>query len=505
MKYIKSILICTVFSILLLENITLTVSACNQLSEEVTDCNEYIENSGLYDDIMHEEFLPNEIEDTNNIDESIQSTEVKDIDLGDYYCEMYVGETQLINVTLFPLNSKVQPVFISLDETVAIINALGRITAISEGETLIEVHAGEIVRSFRLNVINKEKISDFEIENMKEVIAVGETIRIYVDVYPTVQYNYLVNYETSDTNIIKISPNGTVTGINNGTAKIKISIEDIMKEVEITVITNTTEIKIDESFLSLQPDETYRINAIVLPKEAPSKLSFRSLNEKVATISQDGLIIANKIGETTIVVTNGYLYEYVPVLVSPVKQILNEETAKDISEDTTKDHVIDAINEAKTLYEIGEIEFLNSTIIRNVYESGISTIFACNNYDVIIVPEYINNFDSNMKLNINLNHIDEGYTFSIEGNLPGKIFLDFTKTTYDKKYLYLYDDMEDIYNMIQVDDFDYVEISTNGKYLITNKKINKINFDINLYFSYIIIAIVIIIFILIYKNRHIFW
>ena len=106
---------------------------------------------------------------TGNIALLEEKATVEDIDLGDYQKEMEVGVNQLLMVTVLPTHATVQEVsYRSGNEGVATINAMGRITALADGQAEIFVKAEQVEKSFTITVKektieNKIVVSDIEI------------------------------------------------------------------------------------------------------------------------------------------------------------------------------------------------------------------------------------------------------------------------------------------------------------------------------------------------------
>ena len=117
---------------------------------------------------------------------------VKEIDLGDYQEEMYVGERQLLVATLIPEESINQDVeYISSNESVATINGLGRISAIAVGTAEIYASCDGISNSFKLTVKEKKDekvaVTDIEISEHEDELALGKTMTLSAKILPAVK------------------------------------------------------------------------------------------------------------------------------------------------------------------------------------------------------------------------------------------------------------------------------------------------------------------------------
>ena len=175
----------------------------------------------------------------------ITATEIAatELDLGDYQSEMTVGTTQLLTVTVIPLTATDQTVtYTSTDVSVAKINGLGRITALSVGETKITVVCGSVEGSFTLTVVEEEEeetesvaVTDIEIGDYEEELEVGDTVSLSVTVLPQNATDSTVTYWSGDSSIATVNSSGEVKGISKGKTIIYCSAGYVSKEIPITV------------------------------------------------------------------------------------------------------------------------------------------------------------------------------------------------------------------------------------------------------------------------------
>ena len=99
--------------------------------------------------------------------------------------------------------------------------------------------------------------------------------------------------ETSDENMTK--NNSTVTPTNQNT----------VKQTGTTKSISVKKIKLNKKKVTLKKDKTFKIKTTVLPKNATNKkVTYKSSNKKVATVSKSGKIKAKKKGKCTITVTS---------------------------------------------------------------------------------------------------------------------------------------------------------------------------------------------------------
>ena len=111
-------------------------------------------------------------------------------------------------------------------------------------------------------------------------------------------------WTSSDPSVVSISSNGTIRGVSLGKAIITATAKDddrISASIEIEVQIPVNKISVDTKKVVIPPEVDWQINAVVDPETATKKeLVWSSSNETVATVSQEGIISAKKVGRCTI-------------------------------------------------------------------------------------------------------------------------------------------------------------------------------------------------------------
>lgn len=237
---------------------------------------------------------------------------VTEIDLGDYQTEMKVGEKQLLSITTLPSDATNQTLaFQSSDETVATINGMGRINAISEGNTTITVKCGDIENGFSLSVISGEvAVTDIEIGYYDLEMEIGKTQTLLTTVLPTSATNQTVTYSSSDTSIATILSTGEIKALAKGAVTITASAGNISKDIKLTVKeeakVQAKQIDLGDYQDTMAIGEKQLLSATVLPTDTTEQtLSYKSSNEEVATVNELGRITAIAVGKTKITISCG--------------------------------------------------------------------------------------------------------------------------------------------------------------------------------------------------------
>lgn len=156
----------------------------------------------------------------------------------------------------------------------------------------------------------KVKSITLEKYDKKVTIEKGEKVALKVKVKPKNATNKKLKFKSSNKKIVTVNKKGVIQGKKNGKATITISAQDGSKKkikLEVTVgvkvkgVKFTNADKFDEKGVGSVDD----LIAEVTPVEASNqKLIWKSSNEKVATVDQDGEITAVSNGTVTITATS---------------------------------------------------------------------------------------------------------------------------------------------------------------------------------------------------------
>ena len=205
----------------------------------------------------------------------------------------------------------------------------GTIKAINPGKTqlIIQSYKNTVLKT--IDVIVKEIPSEIKVNDEKVTIYVGETSQIEATVLPEAVENKNVKYSSSNNNIATVNSKGKITGVKKGTAKITITTEEtpeVSKEIEITVKEKAFEIKIEQDEVEINVDESYQLDITVLPESLDNKkVKYKSSNENIATVNNNGRIIGVSEGTVEITITTEVEPQISKVIIVHVKkkQVIN--------------------------------------------------------------------------------------------------------------------------------------------------------------------------------------
>ncbi len=143
------------------------------------------------------------------------------------------------------------------------------------------------------------------LEKKKFTVTKGKTAKIEI----TSDVNTKVTYTSSDPSIATVNKNGKIIAKKKGTVTITVSANGKEKEVTVTVepekkastVKLSKKMKLSDTKTSLKKGEKLTIKKAA----GTGKVTYRSSNKKIATVSAKGVVKAKKKGTVTIFVENG--------------------------------------------------------------------------------------------------------------------------------------------------------------------------------------------------------
>lgn len=180
----------------------------------------------------------------------------------------------------------------SSDAKVATVDAKGNVKAVNAGTATITATLGKVSATFTVTVKNPS------------ITAKADSSVIYTKSKTTTKINVVkdgvtgnATFRSSNTKVATVSANGTVKAKKAGKVNITVQVGNYKHIVKITVKKPT--MKLVKSSAKLKKGKKVTIKV----KAAPvSKVTFKSSNKKVATVSSKGVVKAKKKGTATITV-----------------------------------------------------------------------------------------------------------------------------------------------------------------------------------------------------------
>lgn len=153
--------------------------------------------------------------------------------------------------------------------------------------------------------------------------------------------DYVKSWTSSKKSVATVDKNGKITATSKeGTAVITVTLAS-GKTAKVTVtvkMIRTTKLTKVPKTLSLTTGKKYTLKPVVTPSNSQEKVTYKSSNTKIATVSSTGVITAKKVGKVTITVQSGKQKATVTLTVKKapaLKVIKNVPTKKTITKGKT--------------------------------------------------------------------------------------------------------------------------------------------------------------------------
>jgi len=206
----------------------------------------------------------------------------------------------------------------SSDESVAVVDENGKITALGAGTAIITVspsvfYAGSGVSGVLKIVVSESlvKAESITLTSSAGFCYVGESLTVTPTIYPSNATYKTVRFTSSDESIATVDNNGTVTGISSTGSGQMVTItataldenSDVSASIEVTIIqiVQPQTITLDQTYSKDSynwaiGDKTYKISYEVEPEGATKSLiEWTSSDESIATVS-NGVVTFNQTG-----------------------------------------------------------------------------------------------------------------------------------------------------------------------------------------------------------------
>ena len=128
----------------------------------------------------------------------------------------------------------------------------------------------------------------------------GAAAQLNLSVTPE-NFTDIVDWKSTDTNIVTVSDNGVVKAVGVGTATVKVTVGDVSTSCKVTVLQPVTGINLNKSSLTMDALGTFQMTASVYPDSANDKrITWSSSDPAIASVDENGLVTALKKGTATI-------------------------------------------------------------------------------------------------------------------------------------------------------------------------------------------------------------
>lgn len=242
----------------------------------------------------------------------IQNTNAKII-LNKHELTLNVGEKEKLTYQFEPTSITTSKInWKSQNPNIATIDKDGNVTAISKGETIIIANAsnstiGSISDTCKI-IVNSIDVTGISLSQNKYELEAGDSYQLIATISPENASNKNIIWESSNTSIATVSPEGLISALSEGSATIIAKSEEnttIIAKCSISVIPVSVKgISLNKINISLTKNDTYQLIPHIYPDNAKNKnIIWKSSNETIAKVDNNGNINTVELGECTITAT----------------------------------------------------------------------------------------------------------------------------------------------------------------------------------------------------------
>ncbi len=233
---------------------------------------------------------------------------------------LLVGQSDKLTATVEPANTTDATItWRSSDETIAKVSEDGTVTAISVGVANIIAICGEVSATCKVTV-NPVVASSVTLNVADMTLSVGQSDKLTATIDPANTTNPEITWKSSDETIAKVSEDGTVTAISVGVAIITATCGEVSASCKVTVNpVAATSVNLNVSDMTLLVGQSDKLTATVEPVNTTDPtITWKSSDESIATVSEDGTVTAVSVGVATITATCGEVSATCKLSVNPV-------------------------------------------------------------------------------------------------------------------------------------------------------------------------------------------
>ncbi len=233
----------------------------------------------------------------------VESPNISENDFTSDNTKMYANVTTKLNVRSGPGSSY---------EIITTLDSKEQVTRIAKGKQAGELWdrvilengvVGYVFQSY-LEKVPEIQVSDINLSIDKTTINKNERVKLNVEILPVEAENAKIEFSSSDNSVAIVDEDGYILGLSSGKSIITAKTENgISDSINIEVYSPVTDINFDTTDLVLEKGENFHLNVIIYPEDATNKsIEFSSENVNIATVDNNGNIIAKDIGNTKIFV-----------------------------------------------------------------------------------------------------------------------------------------------------------------------------------------------------------
>jgi len=243
----------------------------------------------------------------------IRDTHVTGITVSPTSKSIKIGDSFSITPTITPGSATDKKVtWSSSNNTIASVDTTGKVTGLNTGTATITAttHDGGLKAACTVTVSNtKINVTGISLSPTTKTMGVGGSFTIIPTITPSNATDKSITWFSGNPSVATVDANGKVTALGIGTAVITATTNDGGYKATCTVtvsnnIVNVTGVTMIPTSRTMYAGDSYHLDAIVSPDNATDKsVTWTSSNPAIATVDENGIVLALKAGTTTITAT----------------------------------------------------------------------------------------------------------------------------------------------------------------------------------------------------------
>lgn len=217
-----------------------------------------------------------------------------------------VKKSFTVKVSLTPKDATDRSVSVTAGEGAPFAVKQTTVTGTEPGEGILTVSSAqnpEVSQRYRVLVI--QPVTKLTAVASAPAIAVGEQMTLTAEVTPENATVKAVTWKSENEKIASVTPEGVVTGLAKGNARIVGTALDgskIRVNTSVKVVQKAEEITFQNAEVTLDTGKTVQLRATVLPKTTDDKtVTWSSSDESIASVDSKGKVTAVSLGDCDII------------------------------------------------------------------------------------------------------------------------------------------------------------------------------------------------------------
>lgn len=214
-----------------------------------------------------------------------------------------IGFKKRLEVGLFPQLPEYKAEWFSSNLSIVSVDEDGMLTGISAGTATVTLSYGGVQASCQITVLRPEEYITITIpENV--IVGIDKQAYLESSVSPWME-EVEQKWTSLNPDVVTISADGTLTGVNAGTADVTLSYGGVQAVCHVTVVQYAENFSLTELWLVAKTGmDASSLVTDIEPADSVVQFVWSTENSIYATVDDNGYVTAGAVGETTLTVTD---------------------------------------------------------------------------------------------------------------------------------------------------------------------------------------------------------